>query len=218
MFSGIFDFFKKIAGGQKGNQQLLENERVPSDHGNTENPRLRECVQELIAQCDTVRAIDLMIEAGMEDAAMYKSQWLTNDEDYEERKITFEANNRTRNRINYSLLQLFEPRNEERSLASELWSEEKIEPLIKRKNSKLAVNKEQADEIRRLIEEKGLEEALNACAGWSDDCFLIQARFHNLKRNWSLGLISNEELNDYNNQFKLELTSLLDDQATEANS
>ena len=197
MFSKLFGFLKKSADVEKETQQL--NKRV----------------QELVAEAKTVEAIDLMIEAGIQDAPLLKSQWLTALETFENGKMPYDAWFTTSNRINYAILRILQPGNKEPTRKSKPETRVKTAPPIVLAGPELAVNKEQVNEVRRLLDEKGLDEALHACAKWNHVFYLIHHRFVDLKRIWHMGLITEEEWNRGNSQIKHALISCLDEQATE---
>lgn len=200
MFSSIFTLFKKSDGVEKGQRQLLKR------------------VEELVAQAKTVEAIDLLIDAGVQDAPLLKNQWLTAVDAYEKGKMPFDVWMATNNRINFAILEMLRPKKAGSLPVREPEIEVKTTPPIEQAVPLLSVSREQVAGVRRLLEEKGLEEALNACAEWNTTYLILQKRFAELNRVWLMGLLNEEEWNLGNNQIKFALISLLDDQATEANS
>ncbi|MFN8304321.1 MAG: hypothetical protein U0U46_17670 [Saprospiraceae bacterium] len=197
MFSKLFGFLKKSADVEKETQQLGKR------------------VQELVAEAKTVEAIDLMIEAGIKDAPMLKNQWLTALETFENGKMPYDVWASTNNRINFAILEMLRPRNDNFIPAPASVRKENTEAPIEQEGTAIALTKEQVAEIRYLLDGKGLGEALSACSKWNHVFYLIHHRFVDLKRIWHMGLITEEEWNRGNSQIKHALISCLDEQATE---
>lgn len=170
------------------------------------DPVIRVELQNLIATGKTAEALLMLFEAGIQDSISLKAQLDAANDDFEHKKIGYEAWTIIRNNLNYSILQLVDqsagfmpdqseiPRNDQAPVPE-------TTPLGPVPHAA----------VKALIVLHKTEAALRLCRNLGNAYILQNARFLQLQKHFNLGLISNEVLENTLLQINTAILAMIED-------
>jgi hypothetical protein len=180
----MFSFLKNLF-----QTKIVQSEEMPAMPQKAVNtPKaddLQTRVQKLIAGGAVPEALDLMIEQGIMEAILLKTQWESGHKGYETKRISFAEWSQTQNRINYAVLAYFSP-NETPGNTDAGVRDAKPIPDV-------PITEAQYTTVAQLVAQHHTEEAIAVCKNWGVSFMLTEKRYTEAQRHWHMGLLTEEE-------------------------
>lgn len=171
--------------------RLFSNKKdTPADHPDpVETPAaspetayaaIVDTVKNLIAAGETGQAIQWLHENGY-DMALIRAQWESAFKQYEKGRIEFKEWVLVQNRINFSLLEIFNIKSPQPDIPA-------APPA-----PPVQITQQDRDKVSQMLSEGRLQEAVEYVKKFGRDFILTAARYQSLRRNYLLGMVSEAE-------------------------
>jgi hypothetical protein len=180
----MFSFLKNLF--QTKIVQSEETPAMPQKAVNTPKADdLKIRVQKLIAGGALPEALDLMIEQGIMEAILLKTQWESGHKGYETQRLSFAEWSQAQNRINYAVLAYFSPNETPGNTDAEVRDAKPIPDV--------PITEAQRMAVAQLVAQHHTQDALAVCKNWSVHFMLTEKRYTEARRHQLMGLLTEED-------------------------